>query len=93
MLNFLRLRNGYAKVYGLRTFCIVANLSGFTLTALAFSLFALRTSARVGWQWVWLTIYDHQLWWAAYEIVATASLAEFLFSVIETNPSRQPIPT
>ena len=93
MLNFLRLRNGYANVEGLRTFCIVANLSGFALTALGFGLFALRTSAQMGWQWVWLSIYDHQLWWAPHEIVAAASLAELLFSVAETNASGQRLPT
>jgi hypothetical protein len=93
MLNFLRLRNGYGKMQGLRTFCIVANLSLFTLTALAFSLFALRTSAQMGWQWVWLTIYDHQLWWAPYEVVATAALAELLFSLLETKGSSQRLPT
>ena len=91
MLNFLRLRNGYRKVTGLRTFCIVANLSVFTLTALGFSLFALRTSAKMGSEWVWVTIYDHQLWWAPYEIMAAVSLAELLFSVLETNVRRESV--
>jgi hypothetical protein len=40
MMNFLRLRNGYFVVRGLRTFCVAANLIAFALEILRFGLFA-----------------------------------------------------
>src|SRR5260370_6941696 len=39
MMNFLRLRNGYSGIRGLRTFCIAANLIALTVEILRFGLF------------------------------------------------------
>jgi hypothetical protein len=42
MMKFLRMRNGYSGIRGLRTFCITANLITFTCEVLGFGLFAIR---------------------------------------------------
>jgi hypothetical protein len=77
MMNFLRLRNGYSNVRGLRTFCIASNLIAFMLVALGFGLFASRMLKN------WDSYYLVQALprWAPCFLVASCSLVETIFSL------------
>jgi hypothetical protein len=85
MMNFLRLRNGYSRVRGLRTFCLMSNLIAFMLVALGFGLFASRTLQSWGSSYL-----IHALnWWIPYFLVALCALVETLFS-LRKNDSLEP---
>jgi hypothetical protein len=98
MINLIRLRNGYAVVKGLRTFCISANL-------MVLSLEILRLGESTGtfrnWGWLYLLpnplrlvqylVYALISWWkwSPYPIVAIAAFGETLFSVLQKDASRE----
>ena len=72
MMNFLRLRNGYAGTRGLRTFCIAANLIALTLEMLRLGLFG-------GWIFESGGLYyllSASNEWTAYLIVALAAFGK-----------------
>ncbi len=75
MLNFLRLRNGYARVPGLMVVCIGANFVALTLEVVRWKLFGggiLRA-------------------WGLYTFIATAAfLGATIFSVVRRNDSGAP---
>src|SRR5260370_37003193 len=75
MMNFLRLRNGYSGIRGLRTFCIAANLIALTVEILRFGLFATWIFARVG---VYI-LFSPSSGWTAYLIVALAAFGVTVF--------------
>lgn len=77
MMNFLRLRNGYSGVHGLRTFCLASNLIAFMLVALGFGLFASRTLRS----WGSYYLIQSLKWWTPYFIVAVCALVETVFSL------------
>jgi hypothetical protein len=74
MMNFLRLRNSYAGVKGLRTFCIGANLIGLTLETVRFGLFGIAWFRYLG-------PYALVSYWAPYTVAAIAILGELIFSI------------
>jgi len=76
MMNFLRLRNGYSSVHGLRTFCIAANLIAFALVVLGFGLFANRILRTWGSYYLVQSLKT----WIPYFIVALCASVETLFS-------------
>src|SRR5216683_504873 len=85
MMNFLRLRNGYAGTRGLRTFCIAANLIALTLEMLRFGLFG-------GWIFESGGLYyllSASNEWTAYLIVALAAFGETVFSAFQEKGSGQ----
>jgi hypothetical protein len=84
MMNFLRLRNGYSGILGLRTFCIAANLIAFTLETLGFGLFASRILKIWGPYYLVHALKD----WIPYFVVALAALLEAVFS-LQKNDSRE----
>ena len=70
MVNFLRLRNGYASVAGLKTTCIGANLVAFTMEGVRWALHGA----------------DLLKAWGAYTTIAAAALAmETLFSIFRRD--------
>jgi hypothetical protein len=70
VFNFLRLRNGYANVRGLRISCIGANLMTLAIEIVRLKLFG---------SWVLRT-------WGPYSLItAIAVLAETIFSIIQKN--------
>lgn len=75
MMNFLRLRNSYATVKGLRTSCIGANLIGLTMEI-----------GRLG-----LSGASVLRYWGPYTVIAAvAMLGELLFSIFQSNDSGSP---
>src|SRR5258708_11725316 len=75
MMNFLRLRNGYSGVRGLRTFCIAANLIAFALEILRFGLFGGWILESGGLRYVFLVPNV----WLLYLVVGLSALAETVF--------------
>lgn len=72
MVNFLRLRNGYANVPGLKTTCVGANLVALTMELARWGLFGAR---------VWKA-------WGPYTMIATvALLMETAFSILRKDDS------
>lgn len=70
MVNFLRLRNGYANVPGLIITCVGANLVTLTMEITRWGLFGAR---------VWKG-------WGPYTLIATAALLmETVFSILRKN--------
>ena len=70
MLNFLRLRNGYARVPGLMVICIGANVVALTLEVVRWKLFGGGILKA----------------WGLYTFIAAlAFLAETVFSVVRRN--------
>lgn len=70
MLNFLRIRNGYARVPGLMVTCIGANLVGLTMEVVHWRLFGRAVLAA----------------WGPFTIVAgIAFLGETILSVVRRN--------
>jgi len=85
MMNFIRLRNGYSRVRGLRTFCLASNLIAFMLVALGFGLFASRTLQN----WGPYYLVQSLNWWIPYFLVALCALVETIFS-LQKNDSLEP---
>jgi hypothetical protein len=83
IMNFLRLRNPYAAVSGLKTSCISANLIGLTLEVVRFGLFGVA----------WLRYsgpYALVSYWAPYIVAMIAIFGELLFSIVQSNDSHSP---
>ena len=81
MINFLRIRNGYRAVDGLRTFAIIANL-------LVLILEIIRMGEFGGWIFrSWGLFYVMAaLWsWSPYVVVAFASAGELAFSIFQKD--------
>ena len=83
MMNFLRLRNGYSGIRGLRTFCIAANLLALTVEMLRFGLFGGWIFESRGLSYLLSASNE----WIAYLIVAVAALGETVFSALQKNSS------
>jgi hypothetical protein len=86
MMNFLRLRNGYSGIRGLRTFCIAANVIALTVEMLRFGLFG---------SWIFesgglYSLLSASNEWTAYLIVAVAALGETVFSAVQKNGHGNP---
>src|SRR5438034_11840740 len=86
MINFLRIRNGYRALDGLRTFAIVANL-------LVLILEIIRLGEWGGWifrSWGLYYLLTALLGWSPYLIVGAASAAELRFSIFQKDSSIEP---
>ena len=86
MINFLRLRNKYSAVQGLRTFAVVANLLVWTLEVIRLGQFG-------GWlfqNWDLYYLLTALLGWSPYLIVGAASAAELTFSIFQKDASTEP---
>jgi hypothetical protein len=83
MMNFLRLRNSYATVPGLKTYCVGANLIGLTLEIVRFGLFGVLWLRYMG----PYALVSH---WAPYTVATIAIVGELLFSIAQRNDSIRP---
>jgi hypothetical protein len=81
MMNFLRLRNGYSGVRGLRIFCIAANSLVLITEITRFGLFASRILRSWGSYYLVQSLKD----WIPYFIVALCALIETVFSLHKSN--------
>src|SRR6266480_7987979 len=75
MINFLRLRNGYRPLDGLRTFSIVANLMVLLLEIIRLGEFGGWIFAHWGLYYVVVSLWR----WSPYLIIGAASSAELMF--------------
>jgi len=85
MMNFLRLRNGYSGIRGLRTFCIAANLIALTVEILRFGLFGTWIFESRGFYY----LFSASSVWTAYLIVALAAFGETVFSALRRNATEE----
>ena len=86
MINFLRIRNGYGALDGLRIFAIVANL-------LVLILEIIRLGEWGGWifrSWGLYYLLTALLGWSPYLTVGAASAAELTFSIFQKDSSIEP---
>jgi hypothetical protein len=83
MINFLRLRNGYRSIDGLRTFSIIANLMVLTLEIIRLGEWGGWVFRGWGWYYVLMGFWS----WSPYFVISVTASGELLFSIFHKDAS------
>ena len=80
MINFVRFANEDSPPARLRMVTVAANLMTFALGSLGIALFARRTAASWGFDYVWRDFQTNFLWWFPYFLATMLALVESICS-------------